>query len=593
MKLIARIACMAALMLASTLSAAAKEDRQTLLREIASMGNQPARVDKLNELFQAYYIIYDDSMVAGLPYIVKAYYLARDIGYKEGIANSAYWIGSYFIYTHNLIKASQFLFEALKYAENLNDFKLTGQIYQSLGVIYYNQKKWQLAADYLRKCSENYKKSKVQVKASTTYYLSGLCELELGNTELAKKQFIQARNIAEADKDTVRITQVDIGRGRIEIIEKHYQQALTLFRSVIDFMSRSRENVGLAICYENISRCYYLLNQFDSALTSVQKAEQYAKNSAFSQNRMEIAQLFSKIYESLGKYDLALKYMNDHLRYRDSLYQQDVSAQIAVANSNFEFDKVETGYKTALAESKRRKNIFTFLSILLGTVLLIGVVAYRSIRKARRKSEELLLNILPKETAEELKKYGKALPRHHNSVTIMFCDVQRFTAISSSMSPETLVNMLDMYFGKFDDIVSEYGIEKIKTIGDAYMCVCGLTGTVEDHALRMVNAAKDMMKFVTEIEPKVQEEFGNAFHFRIGIHSGNVVSGVVGRKKYAYDIWGDSVNVAARMEQNSEPGKINITRNTLTHLNGQVKVIERGNLAVKNHGTIEMFFLNI
>jgi adenylate cyclase len=174
-------------------------------------------------------------------------------------------------------------------------------------------------------------------------------------------------------------------------------------------------------------------------------------------------------------------------------------------------------------------------------------------------------------------------------VTVMFTDFVNFTHISEQMIPEILVFELDTYFKKFDEIISRYDIEKIKTIGDAYLCVAGLHADT-DHAQKCCMAGIEIRNYMNEVNAaKGEGEF--KFELRIGIHSGNLVAGVVGSKKFAYDIWGDTVNIAARMEQAGQKGQINISQATYELVKNNFNVTPRGSLPAKNKGEIEMYFI--
>jgi class 3 adenylate cyclase len=217
--------------------------------------------------------------------------------------------------------------------------------------------------------------------------------------------------------------------------------------------------------------------------------------------------------------------------------------------------------------------------------LLIVVVLAGFIFRERRKSEKLLLNILPAETAKELKRKGKATAKYYESVTVMFTDFKGFTTIAEKLSAEELVSELDFIFKKFDEIISRYNIEKIKTIGDAYMCVSGLPAPNSNHAEEIVKAGIEIQEWM-----KGQN---NKWSLRMGIHSGPVTAGVVGDKKFAYDIWGDTVNTASRMESSGEAGKINIsgvTHNLISHISN-FNTVFRGKIPAKNKGEIEMYFV--
>ncbi|MBC7872802.1 MAG: GAF domain-containing protein, partial [Ferruginibacter sp.] len=205
----------------------------------------------------------------------------------------------------------------------------------------------------------------------------------------------------------------------------------------------------------------------------------------------------------------------------------------------------------------------------------------------KKKSDDLLLNILPEEIANELKQTGHTIPRSYERATVMFTDFENFTSNSENLSPEELVTIIDTCFKKFDEIISRYNIEKIKTIGDAYLCVSGLPDT-KDHSAENVVAAA--IEIIDAIKMFREHERGY-FNIRIGIHTGPLVAGVVGDKKFAYDIWGDTVNTAARMEQNSESNKINISQSTYELVKAKYPCTFRGKRAAKNKGMIEMYFV--
>jgi len=211
------------------------------------------------------------------------------------------------------------------------------------------------------------------------------------------------------------------------------------------------------------------------------------------------------------------------------------------------------------------------------------------LKTEKKKSDDLLLNILPAEIAEELKEKGYSKARLYNDVTVMFTDFVGFTSAGERMLPEELVNELDTCFKAFDEIISKYGIEKIKTIGDAYLSVCGLPETSQGHAVKVAQAAMEIIRFITE---RKRLHGDKSFDIRIGIHSGSVVAGIVGIKKFAYDIWGDTVNTAARMEQNSEAGKINISQTTYELVKDKFTCEYRGEIDAKNKGMLKMYYVN-
>jgi class 3 adenylate cyclase len=214
------------------------------------------------------------------------------------------------------------------------------------------------------------------------------------------------------------------------------------------------------------------------------------------------------------------------------------------------------------------------------------------IETEKKRSDDLLLNILPQEVAEELKRTGKYESRYFDKVTVMFTDFKDFTKISELITPKKLVEDIDFIFRAFDDIMERNQLEKIKTIGDAYLCVSGLPDTTTHNPMNVLKAATEIQDFIKELIEEKRKENQPFFDIRIGIHTGPLVAGIVGAKKFAFDIWGDTVNTAARMEQNCEPGKINLSGSTFKEVLTRVEYTYRGKVEAKNKGEIDMYYLN-
>lgn len=256
--------------------------------------------------------------------------------------------------------------------------------------------------------------------------------------------------------------------------------------------------------------------------------------------------------------------------------------------------------QAAQIESQRQARNFLYL---LGAAILtiLGVLYWRFLSSRRyqaqletkntlilaeqKRSEELLLNVLPASVATELKEKGKATARRHEKVTVLFADFKGFSVLANQLTASEVVDLLDQAFQRFDRIIRENGLEKIKTIGDAYMCAAGLPEPQEDHADRCVRAALSMQEYLAD-HPQ--------FSARIGVHSGPVVAGVVGLDKFAYDIWGDTVNRAARLEISGEAGKVNVSSDTKQLLDpSQYQFTPRGHITIKNLGEVEMFYVDL
>jgi class 3 adenylate cyclase len=208
------------------------------------------------------------------------------------------------------------------------------------------------------------------------------------------------------------------------------------------------------------------------------------------------------------------------------------------------------------------------------------------------RTEELLTNILPKTIADELRKNGKVQPRFTPSATILFADFKAFTLLAERTEPLSLVGLLDEYFTAFDDIMARHRLEKLKTIGDAYMAVAGLPKADRRHPVNACLAALDMQATVARMKAQNEKMRLPALDVRIGIHTGPVISGVVGKRKFAFDVWGEAVNTASLMEANGESGRINISEELAGHVATLFELEPRGAIIAKHERAHEMFFLN-
>ncbi len=220
-------------------------------------------------------------------------------------------------------------------------------------------------------------------------------------------------------------------------------------------------------------------------------------------------------------------------------------------------------------------------------------LAQEEIANEKRRAEDLILNILPADIAKELAASGHVEPRHHTAVTIMFADFVGFTSLAEQSAPRALVDDLHRYFSAFDDIVRSHGLEKLKTVGDAYLCAGGLLGdSGAGHVAESCLAALDMQHFMVQANEERARRSQAPWQLRTGIHTGSVMSGVVGKDKFTYDIWGDTVNIAARLQTGSDPGRINVSESTYQTVRKYFDFEPRGSMEAKNKGAMAMYFLN-
>lgn len=326
----------------------------------------------------------------------------------------------------------------------------------------------------------------------------------------------------------------------------------------------------------------------------------------------ERTKMISRMTADKAKKEALLEYnlrMIDSLRFVAELDSMNILSQERLINEQEAEIKLQNSalllQESELKLKSSRQRLYAMMS---GAGLLIGgfatwlfVMARKNnrkletknieIQKEKERSEELLLNILPKDIATELKEHAKVQTRKFDECTVCFTDFINFSRISQVLSPEELIAALDECFKAFDEIISRYNVEKIKTIGDSYMCAAGVPISNKSHAKDAVMAAIEMVDFLDKWNKKRQEAGLERFDARIGIHTGPIIAGVVGFKKFAYDIWGDTVNVAARMESQSEAQKINISQSTYDLIKGDFSCESRGSMDVKNMRDLEMYFV--
>lgn len=321
--------------------------------------------------------------------------------------------------------------------------------------------------------------------------------------------------------------------------------------------------------------------------------------SSIADNFLNISRSYAGIYNYKEAY---FAYRN-HILYRDSTANEKQQRMLIQNQASSREQSLKYEQELAFVKARQMRNYY---AVGIAVLLLVSFVISRSYIKQRNynnllsvantqislektRSDDLLLNILPADVAEELKERGSANARLFEEVTVLFTDFVDFTIVSELLTPQELVDELNACFTEFDTIITSYGIEKIKTIGDAYLAVSGLPNSDPRHAIQAVKAGLAIRRFV---QNRKQTYGSKTFNVRIGIHSGSVVAGIVGSKKFAYDVWGDTVNTAARMEQNSEPGKINISKKTSDLLNDEFSLVYRGEIIAKNKGAMQMYFVS-
>ena len=473
--------------------------------------------------------------------------------------------GIYYIKRATYDKALDYYTRAMSLSEELGKQEELGVICVNIGSIYYEKNDDQKALQYFKKALNAYGDSEGSLNV---YNAMGKLYKRQGRFELAIETHNKALAIAEKINSKISMLQSMMGLGDVYVAKGDYSTALEYYK----------------------------------------KAETPAVELQANHELKDLYQEMAITYSKISDFNNAFKYQSLYSSTKDTLYNIDTDKKLGSLQFDFDLQKKEGEISLltkdkAITDQKLQKQRLAKNAFMIGLLLafIIALLIYRGYRnkvkthkildQQKNEIENLLLNILPAEVAHELKTTGHSTPRQYESVSVMFTDFKGFTTIADKMDPDHLVKELDDCFIAFDGIIEKYQLEKIKTIGDSYMCAGGIPTPDENHVLKIVKAGLEIQQYVATYNERRQEEGLEPWLVRIGIHVGPVVAGVVGKKKYAYDIWGSTVNIASRMESNGEPGKVNISSATYELIKNYYECSYRGKISAKNIGEIDMYFI--
>ena len=570
----------------------------------------------------------------GLDYNKRGLALAQEIDNKVSIAYSYKNLGYSYYHLHDYPTALTCMNYAVGLFTELDNKSALGSVYNRMANTYLHTSDYPKALEVYLQALKVKEAVGKKIEIAATMANIGVLYRYIGEEQKALTYFQQSLelkkqigNIEDQANDYTNIGTSYSKLGSLEKAIENYTKALEIYNEYNDVEGRLIANVNIGKAYEKynetiLAKKYYTIalqltddvndkmhtagvfsavGQYYTKQGNRALAEKYLKKALSLTKEAGLIDNISGNYASL--YHLYKKYKEptkalhayeQHVLLRDSVFNQENTKKITRFEVQSEYEKQmfadslkNDEERKGAARKLQKQRMFTYSGIAVALVL---IVFSFFIVKERKKSDKLLLNILPAEVAKELKQKGNAKAKLFDNVTVLFTDFVGFTSLSERFTPEELVSELDVCFKEFDSIIGRYGIEKIKTVGDAYLAVCGLPLADDYHAEKIVNAAKEIRSFMAERH----EQFGDkTFEIRIGVHSGDVVAGIVGVKKFAYDIWGDTVNTAARMEQNSEPGKINISQTTYELVKGKFNCTYRGELEAKNKGKLKMYFVEV
>ncbi len=577
----------------------------------------PAQVRALNQVSVIYAGQRSRSAKdSSLFYSQQAIAMARRIGDSEGLAEALYDLGKYYVgVAGSPAKATENLLESLELYTQLNDRSGISMCHMQLGLVSYILKYYEDAVknlDLSLKAEDN----------PTATYLMALSYTELDSFSLAKAYFSRAITDYTDRANAERLAECHLYLGRLYLRTGALDSALYYMKMAMESRALVGDPRDMVRPYAFVSEVYLRSNDLDRAIHFAERSYELETGQQDKNQDMisliQATKTLSEAYALKGRYEKAYFFLDLYNKASDRDARGSIKQKVADMQSMFDFEQrmnlqqVRQEKDREIAQAQIAKERILRNAFLVGTVLLLllPIGLYKRYRFKRRsnqtlvelneevtrekeRSDHLLLNILPEDVAEELKMNGEAAARSIEHVTVLFTDFKGFIAVSEQLGPRELVHALNECFSAFDGIMEKWGIEKIKTIGDAYMAAGGLPLPDEGHARKVIHAAFEMRDFVEAEKARKIAAGAPYFEIRIGMHTGPVVAGIVGVKKFQYDIWGDTVNTASRMESSGEVGKVNISGSTyaLVKDDPEFNFTPRGMIEAKGKGEMEMYFV--
>ncbi|MBL0340828.1 MAG: hypothetical protein IPP71_07845 [Bacteroidetes bacterium] len=597
---------------------------------------------KCTLLFEISKLYWFTNLSKGIDYGNRSLMLAKKINYNKGIVE-----GNYSLAYLNLNRGKYY--EALEFSNNTlislkksKDEYIEAMTYANLGFIYNYLGKVKQAQENCYKAIDLATKLNFLECVAIGFTNLGTIYFWIGNDEESLKNYTHAMDIAKKIKYKLYIAANYHNIAIFKQIDKNWNEstadvklalkinqeienklwegynynslgsnyleqgksveALQFYLAGLKISHEIEDYSNLSTCLNNIGHLYMRQKNYVLAKKYFDESLSYSIKSNFAIGIPDNYEGLAMLDTTIGNWKSAFANLKLQMLYKDSFVNDENTKKLLQTSMQFEFDAKEALTKAAqekkdalaLKELEKQKLVRNGFVGGFSVVLLFAGVFFaqrNKIKKGKQRSDELLLNILPGEVAEELKSKGSADAKQFDQVTVMFTDFKGFTQISEKLSPSELVAEIHTCFKAFDDIITKFNIEKIKTIGDSYMCAGGLPLTNKTNAIDVVNAALEIQQFMLLHLKQRSAENKEPFEIRIGIHTGPVVAGIVGIKKFAYDIWGDTVNIASRMESSGQPGKINISGSTYELVKDKFNCAHRGKIPAKNKGEIDMYFL--
>lgn len=531
--------------------------------------------------------------------------------YKKGISSILNNIGGVYYYLGNYLNALNYYKQAIVIQEELNDTKMIAATSQNIGGIYSQVEDYSNALKYYDKSYLIYKNSGDIKAISQNLNASGIVYVKLGNYPKAQKNLDQA--LVNADKINDKQLKIEVlsSLGELFYKQSNLEKALYYYNLSLKYSTQINSLQYISIAEVALGKILNKLNKNEEAITKCLKGYHNAAKIGALSVKKDACDCLYNAYKFTNNDKLALSFYEKSNKLKDSLKSGETSNKMMIMEFQHQqlLDSishvrkehaVETKHKEEVQEKEKQQNI---IIISLCFIVLIALGLWNRLNYTRKSkialkiekdlSDELLLNILPEEIAQELKQKGFVNARDFTLVSILFSDFKCFTQTAEKMSPQNLVEEINACFKAFDLITEKYNIEKIKTIGDSYMAAGGIPKPDKESLKNIVLAGLEMQDFMSK--RKISNDANNtaAFEMRLGIHAGPIVAGIVGIKKFQYDVWGDTVNTASRIESNGIVGKVNISESLYNLIKNEecFSFEYRGSIEAKGKGELKMYFV--
>ncbi|NND78054.1 MAG: tetratricopeptide repeat protein [Flavobacteriales bacterium] len=538
---------------------------------------------------------------------------SNERNYALGKATGVYNQGVSHYVQSNYPKALRYFQQCLNIYKSINSYKGISSSINNIGNIYSVQGDYNKSLELYFQSEMIAEEAQDEVGKGYVWSNIGNIYYELGDHDRSFDYYQKSLSILEEAGDQRGIAMALGGIALYYQSKEDYPVALDYMDQCIKIFQALDNQTEVAAGLAMVGNIHQMQGNYQVALENCDQALLIAEKLKVLNRRKDACECLYNTYKAMGNGNQALVYLEKLNVLSDSMNQEEIAKKL----QQMEFQKemladsiataeekriVEVAHQKEVRQKNRTRNILAVSGLLAFLVAGGFYSRWRYVRKSRDiiskekdRSENLLLNILPAEIAEELKEKGEAQARDFEMVSILFTDFKGFTEASAKLSAAKLVEEINTCFKAFDAIAGKYNVEKIKTIGDSYMAAGGLPVPDDSATKKTVLAALEMQAFIIDRKASRDKEGLPAFSMRVGIHTGSVVAGIVGVKKFQYDIWGDTVNTASRIESNGEAGKVNISQATYEILKNDPDFAfeSRGKIEAKGKGEMEMWFVSL